>query len=98
MTFEIDEKGKIFTDVVTKRPVSAIVQTTTHVLRGNIHVHPQQRLKDELDRDEMFLAMTDVQVLGADGAVIRQTEFLAVQRSQIVWVTPAEEAKERETK
>ena len=96
MMFEVDDKGKVFTDVVSKKPIAAVVQTTTHVLRGNIHVHPEQRIKDELDRDETFLAMTDVQVLGADGAVVQRAEFLAVQRSQIVWVIPAEEKKDEE--
>lgn len=97
MMFEVDDKGKIFTDVVPKRPIAAVVQTTTHILRGNIHVHPEQRIKDELDRDETFLAMTNVEVLGADGAVVQHAEFLAVQRSQIVWVIPAEEKKDGET-
>jgi len=45
-----DEKGKIFTEVVTKLPVPIMMQTTTHRVLGNIHVRPDQRLKDELDR------------------------------------------------
>src|SRR6266496_2053175 len=32
MTIEYDEKGKIFTDIVTKRSVYATVQTTSHML------------------------------------------------------------------
>jgi hypothetical protein len=96
--FEVDDKGKIFTEVVTKKTVAAVVQTTTHTLRGNIHIQPDQRLKDELDRDEPFLAMTEVQVIGADGVVAYQTNFLAVLRGQIVWVLPVEEMKDGRTK
>ena len=89
MTTEYDEKGKIFTDVVTKIAVHATVQTTTHTLRGRIHIRRDQRVKDELDRDESFLALTDVSVLDSDGTVLYETPFLAVQRSHIVWVIPS---------
>ena len=94
MTIEYDDKGKFFTDVVSKLTIPAEVQTTQHLIRGNIHVHRDERLKDELDRDEPFLAMTDVSVIGADGQVIHASRFLAVRRSQIVWVMPAREAHE----
>lgn len=89
MNFEYsDEKGKIFTEVITKRPVYATLQTTTHLLRGNIHVRRDQRIKDELDLDEKFVAVTDVDVLTLDGQVLFHTPFLAVNRAYIVWVLP----------
>ena len=88
-----DEKGKIFTDVVAKTTVPALVQTTTHLIRGNIHIRPGERIKDELDRDLLFLAVTEASVFDADGRTIHQTNFLAVRRNQIVWVMP-DEAKE----
>ena len=98
MTFEYDEKGKIFTDVVSKTAIHATVQTTTHMLQGYIHVRRDQRIKDELDRDEDFLAVTDVSVLGANGQSLFQTPFLAVRRAHIVWVIPEEKtAEENET-
>ena len=94
MTVEYDEKGKYFTDVVPKATIPAVVQTTQQLIRGNIHVQRDERLKDELDRDELFLAMTDVSVIGSDGQVVHRTQFLAVRRAQIVWVMPAREAQE----
>ena len=90
MTIEFDEKGKIFTDIVSKVAIPAVVQTTQHLIRGNVHVRRDERLKDELDRDELFLAITDASVVGADGQVLYQTRFLAVRRAQIVWVMPAQ--------
>jgi hypothetical protein len=90
MTIEFDEKGKIFTDVVSKVAVPAIVQTTQHLIRGNVHVRRDERLKDELDRDELFLAITDASIIGIDGQTIHQTRFLAVRRAQIVWVMPTQ--------
>jgi hypothetical protein len=88
MTIEYDEKGKIFTDVVSKVAVYATIQTTSHLLRGRIHIRRDQRIKDELDQKETFLAMTDVTVQNVEGHTIFQAPFLAVQRAHIVWVIP----------
>lgn len=91
MTFEYDEKGKIFTDVVSKNSIEATVQTTTHLIRGQIHVRRDQRIKDELDLEENFLAMTQASVLGPTGETLFQAPFLAVRRSHIVWVLPEQD-------
>lgn len=91
MTIEFDEKGKFFTDVVPKVAMPATVQTTSQLVRGKVHVRHGERLKDELDRDELFLAMTDASILGADGQVLFEAPFLAVRRSQVVWVMPEQE-------
>jgi hypothetical protein len=88
MTTEFDDRGKIFTDIVSKVAVYATIQTAMHMLRGRIHVRRDQRIIDELDLSENFLAITDVTVLGADGQVLYQAPFLAVRRSHIVWVIP----------
>jgi hypothetical protein len=90
MSFEYDEKGKIYTNIVRKKTVNAMLQTTTHLMRGKLHIRQNQRVKDELDLNESFLALTDVSVLGVDGKPIHQAPFLAVSRSQIVWVIPEE--------
>ena len=97
MTIEYDEKGKRFTDIVTKRPVYATVQTTKQLLRGNIHVRRDQRIKDELDLDDKFIAITDVSILNNDGEVLLQAPFLAVNRSQIIWVLPEQKPSSEET-
>ena len=97
MTIEYDEKGKIFTDIVTKIAIQATIQTTTHLMRGQIHVRRDQRIKDELDVNENFLALTDVTVLAPDGQTLFQAPFLAVRRSQIVWVLPEQDKSEEKT-
>jgi hypothetical protein len=94
MTFEYDEKGKIFTDIVSKDSIAATVQTTTHLIRGQLHVRRDQRIKDELDLNESFLAMTEVSVMGPDGQTLFQAPFLAVRRSHIVWVLPEQNQNE----
>jgi hypothetical protein len=88
MTIEYDDKGKFYTEVVTKVPVSALIQTTTHLIRGHVHVRHGERFKDELEHNESFLAVTDVSVLDAAGGVLYAAPFMAVQRVQIVWIMP----------
>ena len=94
MTIEYDEHGKIFTDIVSKVSINVTIQTTTHMVRGRMHVRRDQRVKDELDQDENFLALTDVQVLGPDGQTLFQAPFLAVRRNHIVWVIPEKRSGE----
>ena len=94
MSFEYDDKGKIYTDVISKTAIPALVQTTTHLIRGNVHVRRDERLKDELDRDELFLAITEANILDSEDEALRVVPFLAVRRAQIVWVAPDEEAEQ----
>ena len=63
MTIEYDDKGKYYTSVVKKLPVPAVMQTVTHLVRGFVHVIQGERLKNELERDEKFLAVTDASIL-----------------------------------
>ncbi|MEW6028474.1 MAG: hypothetical protein ACOYZ8_01845 [Chloroflexota bacterium] len=93
MTLEYDDKGKFFTDVISKVAVPAIVQTTTHQIHGMVHIRPGERLKDELDRDELFMALTDARLIDSNGNTVYQTDFVAVRRAQIVWAMPDPSAK-----
>jgi hypothetical protein len=97
MVIEYDDKGKIFTDVISKRTILATVQTTTHLMRGQLHVRRDQRIKDELDREKTFLAMTDVSVLAPDGQILYQAPFLAVNRAHIIWVFPEQDKDEEKS-
>ena len=91
MSIEYDNKGKYYTNVIQKVPVPAMVQTTTNLIRGLIHVRHDERLKDELENKEEFIAVTEVSVCDASGKVIYSGPFLAVQKKQIVWVMPLSE-------
>ncbi len=96
MTFEFDDKGKIFTDVISKTPVAVLVQTITHLIQGAVHVRKDERIKDELDREDIFLALTEASVLNLDGKILYQNDFIAIQKKQIVWVIPDENNKKEE--
>jgi len=91
MTIEFDEKGKYFTDIIQKVAVSAIIQTVIHRIEGTIHVRPDERIKDELDRDELFIAVTDAKVYDETGKIVQEADFISVRRTQVVWVIPQEE-------
>lgn len=94
MSIEYDEKGKYFTDVVSKVAVRAVIQTTSHLIRGFVHVRRGKRLKDELELDEQFLAVTEAVIEDTGGKTVYTTEFIALQRGQIIWVMPAAEETE----
>ncbi|KAA3645293.1 MAG: hypothetical protein DWQ07_12545 [Chloroflexi bacterium] len=94
MSTHFDHKGKIFTDVVSKERVAVIVQTTSHRVSGYLHTRPDQRLKDELDAREDFLALTDVSVSNLEGKQEYESEFMAINRAHIIWVIPEDELTE----
>lgn len=96
MTIEYDEKGKYYTNVIQKIPVPAILQTATHLIRGLIHVRQDERMKDELENAEQFIAVTEVSVCDAAGNVIFSGPFLAVQKEQIIWVMPMHKESEKD--
>jgi len=96
MTIEYDDKGKYYTDIVKKQPVPVVVQTVTHLLRGQVHVREGERLKNELERNETFLAMTNASVYGADDKVLFTVPFMAVQRAQVVWIMPVAEEQQKD--
>jgi hypothetical protein len=87
MAINYDEKGKFFTNVIAKEAVSAKIQTSTHFIEGEIHVRPGTRVKDELDVNEPFLAVTNARVYQSSGELLFETKFIAIHRDQIVWVT-----------
>jgi hypothetical protein len=91
MGLEFNEKGKYFTDIISKVAVPAVIQTTIHRIEGSVHVRLDGRVKDELDRTEPFLAVTNAKVFATDGALLYQTDFMTVSRIQIVWVIPSDD-------
>lgn len=88
MTIEYDEKGKFYTDIVTKISIPSVIQTATHLIRGNVYVRQGERLKDQLETDERFTAVTDAKVYDKEGSVVFSGPFLAIRRDQIVWIMP----------
>ncbi|MDD2921707.1 MAG: hypothetical protein PHQ36_05410 [Anaerolineales bacterium] len=91
MTIEYDEKGKFYTEVVTKIPAAVVIQTTAHLIRGLVHIRKGERLKSELEWDEKFLAVTQATIHDANDHVLFTAPFLAILRDQIVWIMPMDD-------
>jgi len=88
MTIRFDEKGKFFTDVVSKEAVPVTIQTLTHRVHGRIHLRPGERMKDEINQSELFLAVTEATIYDFSGKILAQGEFLAINREHVVWILP----------
>ena len=91
MSIRYDDKGKFFTDVITKDAVPAIIQTLVTRVQGNVHVRINERIKDELNRGEQFLAITDAEIFNLQGQKVFDSEFMIINRDHIVWIIPDEE-------
>ena len=91
MTIRFDDKGKFFTEVISKEAVPVIIQTLTHRIQGRIHVRPGERLKDAINQAEPFFAVTEATILNATGETLYHSDFLAVHREQIIWMVPEDQ-------
>ncbi len=91
MTMDFNDKGKYFTDIISKVAIPAKIQTTTHLIEGQIHVRLEGRVKDELDRPELFLAVTDAKVFSLGGDLLYEAHFMTVARAQIIWLIPRDD-------
>jgi hypothetical protein len=96
MVLEFDDKGKFFTEVVTKDKILSRIQTQTHIIRGFIHVRKGDRLSDELNKDYRFIAVTQAEIYRPDGEILYTSEFLAVNREHIVWLMPISDVQDKD--
>lgn len=91
MTIHFDDKGKFYTEVVSKKPIRSTIQTITHRLEGNIYVKSDNRLIDELTASGQFIAITDATIFHPRGEVLYNAEFVTVNRDHIIWIVPRDE-------
>jgi hypothetical protein len=92
MVTQYDEKGKFFTQVVSKHPVPVTIQTLENLIKGMVHIKPNQRVKDELNGQERFIAVTDAVVYNNRNEEVLRTSFLVVNTDHIIWLVPNDEA------
>ncbi len=91
MAIEYDEKGKFFTDIISKDVIRSDIQTITHHIRGNVHVRKGDRLSDEINQPNLFLPVTGAEIYSPNGEKLFTSDFLAVNRQHIVWLMPVDE-------
>ena len=90
MDYRIDGKGKTYTQKVTKQAVPIVACVENTLIHGTIHLTPENRLKDELNNGEVFLAITHAQVLDAQtGRVLHNTDLLIINKQRIAWIFPS---------
>lgn len=98
MVTQFDDKGKFFTNIITKKTVPGTIQLSTHRIHGNLHVRQDERLKDELDRTTGYTPLTEVKVYSADGKTLElQSDFMLINNHNILWVIPDEDLISPET-
>ncbi|HSM25811.1 MAG TPA: hypothetical protein VK856_13185 [Anaerolineaceae bacterium] len=91
MYTQYEDKGKIFTQKITKEQKEVIIQTTSHKISGTIHIQMDNRIIDELNETNQFMALTDAKILDPVENVLYQAEFLSINVNQIIWVLPVED-------
>jgi len=91
MNAQFDEKGKIYTNVISKEPVLITIQTLTNRIHGEIYVRSGERLNDDLNTSDKFLAVTNACVYDSNGLEIYHSSFLALSLAHIVWLIPDDE-------
>lgn len=98
MMIEYDEKGKFYTEVITKDVVLSIIQMQDHRIKGYIHICKGERLSDEINKDKSFLAVTSAEIYNPNGELIFTSDFVAVNINQILWLMPIEESQKKSDK
>jgi hypothetical protein len=91
MNIRYNEKGKFFTDVVSKEAIPIVIQTLVNRIDGHLHVRQGERVRDGVNKDDQFVAVTDVTIFSIQGKKIFETNFLLVNKDQIIWMSPIDE-------
>ena len=90
MTLHYDDKGKFYTEYISKDAVNAVIQTNTHRITGKIFIRVGERVSDELNGSEQFLAVTDASIFDNAGDLSYKCDFITVNRDHIIWIMPEE--------
>jgi hypothetical protein len=96
MVIEFDEKGKYFTEVISKDVILTHIHTQTYLIRGYVHVRKDERLSDEVNGENSFIAVTNAEVSSPEGAILYTCSFMVVNRAHIVWLMPIENQEKPE--
>ena len=90
MGLRYNEKGKYFTDRITKDAIPFVIQTLLHRIEGNLHVRKGERVRDGINKDDQFVAVTEAVVYTIQGNHLHETDLLLVNKAQIIWMSPVD--------
>ncbi|HZD57499.1 MAG TPA: hypothetical protein VE136_12280 [Anaerolineales bacterium] len=94
MSIQFTSKGKIFSDIVFKDSIPATIQTERCRIYGTVYMHRQNRLIDELNHSDPFIAVTDATIFKDNGEILYKSDFVTINRDHIIWLLPHEEGDE----
>ncbi len=98
MDYRLDQKGKYYTTHVSKRTAHVQILAQGKLISGVMYLLLDNRVKDELNNGERFMAMTDAEVREpGSNTLLSQGETLILNKDQIVWVIPCESRDEPES-
>lgn len=81
---------------VKKSAVPCTIMTTAGLIEGELHKRGPQRMLDELNASNAFIAVTNAKIQIGEPNKVLGTDFLVLRGDQIIWIrpTPLEEIKE----
>ena len=91
MSVRYDDKGKYYTNIIIKDRIPSIIQTSTHQIRGNLHIRTDERISDEFNQGEKFAAITDAEIFDLHGNKLLDAEFMLLNRDRVIWIIPDED-------
>jgi len=94
MSIHYDEKGKFYTDIISKQAIPVLIQTSSNRIRGNIYVRPAERIKDQINQEDMFLAVTEAIIFDQAGEELYHCDFLLVNREHLIWLLPEDQLRQ----
>ncbi len=81
-----EARGKYFTDVVRTYPVEAEIRIKGAVIYGTLHIHPNNRVSDEINGEEQFLPVSNARLIEEQGK--SEFPFLILNKRHIILVIP----------
>ena len=97
MDYRVDEKGKYYTSRLNKKVVKVVVATDANIVRGTMYVMPDIRLKDDLNSNERFIAVTDAEIFDQGGETrLYRNDLLILNKDRIAWLLPQKDDESSE--
>jgi hypothetical protein len=82
-------------DQISKEPMPVVIRTPTELIEGEFHVRGTLRMMDEIRFEEKFIAVTKAVIFKPDGVKLLKTNFMAINRDEIIWMAPKKEVESR---
>jgi len=77
---------------ISKSGIPVSIRLKTYVINGLMHLSEYETIQDLLNRDALFVPVTNVKIYTLDNRFYGDRPFAAVNKRHIVWVNSEEEA------